>query len=124
MNESHIQFTRSTVQNFPGLKPLLDEHIKDNFGELLPTLFFGDLTRYIMALLERAQWGELMPRRELKDLLQYLEDSYASGDKNVQDLVALGFLENLPNPGEDGASIRNMLGPKLQTALRDLYKVE
>ena len=117
-------YITSIVNRFPGLRPVLDEHIKDNFGETLPTVFFGDVTRYVMTLLERATWGEFAPRRELKDILCYFEESYFAGDKDVQDLIVLGFLENLPNLGEEGSQIRNMLGPNLQRRLKDLFKID
>jgi hypothetical protein len=32
---------------------LLDEHVEDNFGEILPHVFFGDLTRFIVSTYER-----------------------------------------------------------------------
>ena len=117
-------YITSIVNRFPGLRPVLDEHIKDNFGETLPTVFFSDVTRYVMTLLERATWGEFAPRRELKDILCYFEESYFAGDKDVQDLIVLGFLENLPNLGEEGSQIRNMLGPNLQRRLKDLFKID
>ena len=34
------------VLEIPELRPMLDGHLRDNDGELLPHVFFGDVTRW------------------------------------------------------------------------------
>jgi hypothetical protein len=51
VSERAETFVREIVERFPKLSPLLREHLHDNSGELLPHVFFGDLTRYAVALL-------------------------------------------------------------------------
>lgn len=113
MNEQAISFVRSMVVRFPGLSALLEAHVEDNRGELLPHVFFGDVTRYVLSLVLAAIDGGLPPRRELRDILDYLEEAYAGGDAELQELISVSFLENLPRPGEPGAEIRKMVGPNL-----------
>lgn len=48
MSEPTIDLIDRLVGKFPRLEPLLREHLADNFGEVLPHLFFGDLTRYVV----------------------------------------------------------------------------
>lgn len=117
MSERAASFVRAMVACFPGLSALLEEHVKDNLGELLPHVFFGDVARYILSLLLAASGGGLPPRRELRDILAYLEEAYAGGDEEVRELIAVSFLENLPRPGESSAEIREMLGPNLRRQL-------
>jgi hypothetical protein len=45
MTSEMKSFVERLVGHFPRLQPLLTEHLDDNFDELLPIVFFGDLTR-------------------------------------------------------------------------------
>jgi len=112
-----FSFVRSLATRWPGLGPILEEHINDNFGEILPHVFFGDLTRYVLSLLGEASRGDEAARRELREILDYLEETYAGGDVELQELIFVSFLENLPRPDEDGAQIREMVGPHLRRQL-------
>lgn len=118
MTEQAAAFVGSMVARFPGLSALLEEHIKDNHGEMLPHVFFGEVTRYILSLLLAASGGGLSPRRELRDILTYLEEAYAAGDEELRELISVSFLENLPRPGEAGAEVREMVGPNLRRQLQ------
>ncbi len=118
MSEHTVSFVREMVARFPGLSALLEEHMKDNFGEILPHLFFGDVTRYVVALLSG---GDLAQRRELRDILDHLERVYASADEELQELIAVSFLENFPRPNEPGAEICGKIGPHLR---RQLHVIE
>src|SRR5687767_5332264 len=97
-------FVKAMVGRFEGLAPLLKEHVTDNLGEILPHVFFGDLTRYILALVATvSSGGGLEPRRELRDILDFLEESFSTGNQELQVLIGTSFLENLPRPGEEGS---------------------
>jgi hypothetical protein len=50
MSESTISFVQDLVRQFQELRNLLKEHQEDNFGELLPHVFLGDVTRYVVSL--------------------------------------------------------------------------
>lgn len=114
-----IAFVKAMVGRFEALAPLLKEHITDNMGEVLPHVFFGDLTRYVIALVATVNsGGGLEPRRELRDILDFLEQSFSTGDQELRELIGASFLENLPRPGEEGSEVRSMLGTGLSAELR------
>ena len=119
MSQVTQAFIRALVERFPSLAPLLEEHLTDNFGELLPHIFLGDVVRWVLALMATARAEEsLTAQRELHEFLCRLEDTYAGGNEELQELLSVSFLENLPRSGEDGAEIRNQLGPNLTKQLR------
>lgn len=122
MSEATIDFIERLVSSYPRLKPIFDEHVSDNFGEVLPHLFFGDLTRYAVSRFLEVESGALPQgleaEPELRQLLNDLEDAYADGDEEVQELISVSFLENLPRPGEEASGLRNWLGPELSAQLR------
>jgi hypothetical protein len=110
-------FVRSMVERFPSMRDVLDEHLEE-FGELLPYVFFGDVTRHVVLLLQTRSTSGARQERELRSILDHLEDAYAGGSPQIQDLIHVSFLENLPRPGESGSELRRMVGPKLSAGLR------
>jgi hypothetical protein len=112
-------FVRDLAVRFPSLVPLLEEHLNDNFGELLPHIFFGDVVRWAVTLMTMTDAERnLTSLLELRKFLSYLESAYSSGNDELQELLSVSFLENLPRPGEDGAAIRKQLGPSLTRQLQ------
>lgn len=121
MSEVTIDLIEQLVAKYARLKPTLDEHVSDNFGEVLPHLFFGDLTRYVVSLLLDIESGvgpKHSEAEELRALLNDLEHAYATGDEEIQELISVSFLENLPRPGEDASRVRAWLGPELAAQMR------
>ena len=118
MTELVDRWVRSMVARFPVLSALLGDHLKDYDGELLPHVFFGDVTRYIISLTIEASRGGLSSARQLHDILDFLEEGFSSDDEQLQELLSVSFLENLPRRGEPGVHIRQMVGPNLSRQLR------
>ena len=83
-------FCRRLVEDIPELAPILQEHLEDNFDEMLPHVFFGDVTRWVDDAL--ASDPQSAPAREL---LARLDQAATDGDDNVKELIAVSFLENL-----------------------------
>ena len=52
---------------------------------------------------------------EVRRILDLLEAEYGTGD--VDEPIAVSFVENLPYPGEAGTGIVDLLGPKLRAEL-------
>lgn len=77
------QFCVFLVEQVPETKHILDEHVNDN-DDLLPHVFFGDLTRYVMA--------NGLGRRKIVELL---EQNFRRHDTEVEELIAVSFVENL-----------------------------
>lgn len=116
MRAATVAFIGALVHAFPVLRPVLQEHLNDQEGEVLAHLFMADVERW----LER----EVMNRRsqsstEVAGVLTFLEDTFGKGDPEVNELIAASFLEHLPRPGELGSEIRDMVGPYLRQQLRE-----
>ena len=112
--ELTLLFISELVAHFPGLKPLLDEHIRDQYFEILPHVLLGGVTDYVISLLS----SDLLEKRsELHGILSHLDQAYAGGGDQVQELISVSFLERLPRPDEEGGGIRGLLGPHLKTQL-------
>ena len=119
MNKRSIQVVESLAGCSSGLRVLLEEHSKDNGGEILPHVFFGDLTRYALSLLpDTRSVGEPLQKHELREILNRLEEAYSENDSEITELISVSFLESLPQPGDVGSQIRDLIGPNLKKQLR------
>ena len=103
---TEADFTQRLVAEVHELQPLLDEHLVDQEGELLPYLLMGDV----------AQWLHEQSRTEphrVSEVLRWLEDEYVRGDFDVRNLIDVGIVEMLPAAPE-GATVLDLLGPELR----------
>ena len=103
------------------MERLRTQHLLDNYGELLPHLLLGDVARHAISLYESASDST---KEELGKLCGFMEDEYMSGTNSVQDLIALGFLENLAGPPEPYWRIRTALGPELRKIIEEMWPSE
>jgi hypothetical protein len=118
------RLVRILGERFSDVAPIYKEH-RESFGEILPHIFFGELTRWMLSLLEPASGSTTAERRQkLRDVLEVLEKSYAEGDEEMREFFSASFLEKLPKPGESGSEIREMLGPRLSEELRAIESPE
>lgn len=97
------------VASFPRLQPALLEHLSAN-DELLPHVFMGDVARHVTDsyLFANACDGSL------RALLDWLEEEFAGGGAEKQELLAVSFVESLPRADEQGRGIVECLGPRLR----------
>ena len=72
----------------PDFGPMIDEHVA-SYGELLPHVLFGDLTRFVLAGHERGDRD--LERRSLS----FLDRALREGDEEVRNLVQVSFVENV-----------------------------
>ena len=120
MTGSAINLVDRLAGRFPALEPLLREHRADNFGDVLPHVFFGDLTRFVVGeyrLVRERDDLDGPVGGEMRALLDELEHAFASGDDEVCELITVSFLENLPRRGEENEGVRDQLGPTLTSEL-------
>jgi hypothetical protein len=103
----------------PALEPLYQEHMAD-YDELLPHVLMGDVTRLAMQLHVQALRGAAEARDQLTQLLHILEEEMQSSDDEVQELIAVSFLENLERDDPQFPDLRNQLGQNLLAALDSL----
>lgn len=99
-------FTQRLVGEAPELKPLLEEHLADQEGELLPYLLMGDIARWLH------EHSTTDPRR-VGEMLVWLDGQFAQGDFDIRNLIDVGIVEMLPAIPE-GASVIDLLGPELR----------
>ena len=97
---------RELLTEVPELQPVLDDHLAEQEGELLPYLFMGDVAQWLheRGSTDSALVGEVLAR---------LESRYAAGDFETKNLIDVGMIEMLP-PVPDGATVLGLLGPELR----------
>ena len=105
-------FTQRLVEEAPELEPLVQEHLADQEGELLPYLLMGDIAQWLH------EHSETDPGR-VGELLGWLEDEYAQAATAEKDLIGLGFVEAIPYR-PDGAPLLMRLGPELTQVAAEL----
>ena len=99
------------IDRVPALRPVLEEHL-DAYDTLLPHVLMGDITRW---LIDRFR---LDPHdQSMQDALEFLDRSFTTSRGADTELIAASFLENLPRAGEDGAGLRDRVGPALREHL-------
>lgn len=103
------KFCRELVEKIPALDPLLKEHLEDEFGELLPYIFLGNV----------ADWAEahvVSRKADVVQLLAALNQGLAEGESEVPNLIAVGFGESI--------SHETSLLPFLQGDLKGWYEYD
>jgi hypothetical protein len=106
MPPSTLRFVERLVARHSALLPIYEEHVK-NSGEVLPHVFFSDVTRWYVRLCEDGGGKE-----EAERLLADLEDGLARGDAEINDLIYASFLENMG--GEKNTAAWRLLTPRLR----------
>ncbi len=100
MGYSKEYFAQELGKRFPEFHGAYEEHL-EYYEELLGHVFFGGET--LLGVLE-----SLLKTNEEKEKIRrymdFLEDMYANGDDDVQNIVGVTILENL---GDDETVLRN-----------------
>jgi hypothetical protein len=117
MSAKTVAFVGALVYRFEELLPLLEEHLVDQEGEVLPHLFTADLERWAEVTVEE---GAEKAMARLREVLAFLEVAYSTGCEEIEELIAVSFLEHLPRPGKPGAQLRSMVGPRLSEELKTI----
>jgi hypothetical protein len=99
------------VDRLEPLRPIVDQHVAENDGEMLPHVLFWDLTQAVVD-------AYLRPEAPLdwREFVRVLEQEYPGGDAYLRGIVEVSFLENLPGPQEKGYGIVRSLPPGLRDA--------
>jgi hypothetical protein len=110
-SRSTEQFILDMAEEIPALGRLLDQHLVTNDGDLLSTIFLGEVGLWFT---EAALHGD---QPTCERVASMIEDGVASSPR-VADTVAVGFLEALPSPGTPAFNIVHGLLP---AQLREQY---
>ncbi len=103
---------RQLVVEFPALSPVMEEHLEDQEGELLPYLFMADVARWAYA-------SYRSDSSSVGRLVDWLDAEFAAADPVEKDLIGLGFVEAIPSPPE-GSPLLLRLGPHLTRVADEL----
>ncbi len=100
------------VDEFPELAAVMEEHLADQEGELLPYLLMADVARWAHARypVEPGLVGRVA---------DWLEIEFGVAAAAEKDLIGLGFVEAIPFPPE-GAPLLLRLGPELTQVAEEL----
>lgn len=113
--ETNAIFINSLADRFPDLKSLLEQHLKDERGELLPMAFvLFDVTRYFVDLINSGDPQSLVTAEAM---LQFFEEHYDFEEKSeagVSGIIQISFMEAMWMEGLATKEIGDMLGPRLK----------
>jgi hypothetical protein len=103
-------FIERLVTEIPGLRESLEQHLRDDRGQLLPYVFMDG---YAWPwFLEHFRSADEADRAEALRYLDALERELGSEDMDTKNLIGIGFVEWLENPGHD--DIRRYLPSRLR----------
>ena len=83
---------------------ILAESLEDNDGEVLAHLIMSDVFRWLATNVNK-------DRETCQSILDWLEREFERGDDDVKDLIGASGVEMIPDPGDQGSELRDLLGP-------------
>lgn len=86
-NLTSMNFIAALIDHVPELRSVYSEHIED-YDEVLPHVFMGDVTRFIAQQLQTNISDTLAVVRRILDVL---ERGMISGDDSVQEIISVSF---------------------------------
>jgi len=99
-----IDAIRSLVRGAPSLQRVHDQIVAD-FEDPGPYVIFGGFARHVAFLLRNGA------TEEAREVLGAMEKLAAEGDLKTQELVQIGFWENLGDDREILSEARRLMGP-------------
>jgi hypothetical protein len=109
-----VAFVGALVYRHPFLLPILQQHLDDLSGEVLPHLLIADVERWLELEIANRRMQSI---EQVEAVLQFIEEGYTLGDGDVEELISVSFLEHFPRPGDLGSELRDLAGPQLQKQL-------
>jgi len=89
------------------LLPVLEEHLADNDGAVLPTIVLDDAVRWLVT--HRTSHPDVC-----RSVFAWLEEELADASEAVRGLITVSGIVMIPDPGQPGAELRDLLGPRLR----------
>lgn len=106
MSASSVAFIGALTYTYRELLGVLEEHLEDNEGEVLPHLVMSDVIRWLVAHRKTDQ-------ALVEEIFSWISRAYTDGDDQIQNVIALSGVEMIPDPGQPGSELRNLLSPEL-----------
>ncbi len=107
MISSTVSLIVALVEEFPTLRPILEEHLEDNEGEVLPNLVLADVIRWLASHVDSDP-------QVCGEIVDWLEVAYNEGGREVQGMLTVSGVEMIPDPGQPGSALRALLGSSLR----------
>ena len=104
----NVSFMGAMAHRHKVLLPVLQEHLEDQEGEIIPYVLMAEIARFLVSPL-------MIDTDNTTIIVEWLEVEFMSGSREVKDLIGAGFVEIIPNPGEPGSTIRAHFGPLLRS---------
>ncbi len=114
MSSKTIAFICHLSYKFPQLLSILEEHIEDNSGEILPHLLMYEYTNLLTGSSSKEKW--------VSDFLTYIEEVYTPLDDEISNLIAVSLIENLPFEVGKTHWVVNLLGDKMKEYYHEVYE--
>lgn len=106
MSDDEKSFMAGLASKFEPLEAEMNEHLQDNFDEMLPHPLMVDYCRVTLKAEPDTIW--------IRQLLSELEENFSEvNDDGIRNVIAVSFVEHLPSPDSEHAII-GMLGKKLR----------
>lgn len=104
---STVAFIGALTCRFPMLLPVLQSHLDEQGGEVLPHIFMGAVERWARTEFMR---DPAAFRPMVVSIMEYLHqaDLKVGSTGDVHDLIYASFVEGLPWPGQPGYELRQM----------------
>lgn len=103
--------------HFPELRPLLYEHLKSEEGgewELFPYLFMYELAQFIE--------GRHMADERVAALFAFAEEAFECGNQSIDELIAVGLIEDIIGEKNFEERYYRYLGSKLRAGYNGIAK--
>lgn len=105
------ELIQALLDNVPALRPLYQQHIRD-YDELLPHVFFGDVSRLVEACFDP---DILLDEDVARAVLAVLEAALEDPSDDVDNLIGVSFIENVA--AGSTPRLRALMGPRLHRML-------
>jgi len=115
------KFMNQIAGAFPGAARIIRAQRQEVRGEILPHMEMSGLISWAGETYAKSRGTDpasRRARRELERFLQMLEARFETGEQEVDDLIAVSFLEGLVQTGESLPGLRALLGPRMLTWYR------
>lgn len=107
MSANTVAAVGALIDAHRDLMPVLEEHLIDNEGEVLPHLVMADVIRWLVK--HRDSHTDVC-----RSVLTWLEREFVGGSDDVRGLITVSGVTMIPDPGQPGAQLRDLLGPVLR----------
>src|SRR4051794_25540235 len=115
-----LAFISDLVDAVPELEGLLADHVA-TFDEVLPHVFMGDVTRFVLAKCQAKAAGSDHAAAVLKALFSSLEAASSWNSGEVDELIGVSFVENMLPEAKGLECLRTFMSPEMQERHREMF---